>query len=91
MTEESLEFFSTIMVDYNWMEQPVGSWEDSEDYKTAEKFVHTVKTTNDLAEKAIKTATNYSQILMKDEGTRRRIIQGVEDCRIHLRTCEVGD
>ena len=39
------------------------------------------KTTNDLAERAIKTATDYSQILTKDESTRRRIIQGVEDCR----------
>ena len=81
MTEESLGFFSIIKVDDNWLEQPVGSWEDSEDYKTAEKFVHTVKTTNDLAERAIKTATDYSQILTKDEDTRRRIIQGVEDCR----------
>ena len=57
------------------------SWEDSEDYRTARKFVHTVKTTNDLAERAIKTATDYSKILTKDEETRRRIIQGVEDHR----------
>ena len=76
-----MEFFSIIKVDYNWLEQPVGSWEDSEDYRTARNFVHNVKTTNDLAERAIKTATDYSQILTKDEETRRRIIQGVEDCR----------
>ena len=81
VTEESLEFFSIIKVDYNWLEQPVDSWKDNEDYKTAREFVHTVKTTNDLAERAIKTATDYSQILTKDEDTRRRIIQGVEDCR----------
>ena len=81
VTVESLEFFSIIKVDYNWLEQPVDSWKDNEDYKTAREFVHTVKTTNDLAERAIKTATDYSQILTKDEETRRRIIQGVEDCR----------
>ena len=56
----------------------MGSWEDNEEYNTAREFVHTVKTTNDLAERAIKTATDYSQILMKDETTRRRIIQGVK-------------
>ena len=57
------------------------SWEDSEDYITAKMFVHTVKTTNDLVERAIKMATDYAQILTKDEDTRRRIIQGVEDHR----------
>ena len=57
------------------------SWEDSEDYITAKMFVHTVKITNNLAERAIKTATDYSQILTKDEDTRKRIIQGVEDHR----------
>lgn len=81
VTEESLEFFSIIKVADNWLEQPVDSWEDSEDYITAKTFVHTVKTTNDLAERAIKTATDYAQILTKDEDTRRRIIQGVEDHR----------
>ena len=81
VTEDSWEFFSIIKVDDNWLEQPVGSWEDSEDYRTARNFVHNVKTTNDLAERAIKTATDYSQILTKDEETRRRIIQGVEDHR----------
>ena len=50
-------------------------------YITAKTFVHTVKTTNDLAERAIKMATDYSQILTEDEDTRRRIIQGVEDHR----------
>ena len=81
MTKESSEFFSVIKVDDNWLEQPVDSWEDNADYTTAKRFVHTVKTTNDLAERAIKMATDYSQILTKDEDTRRRIIQGVEDHR----------
>ena len=40
MTEESLGFFSIIKVDDNWLEQPVGSWEDSEDYKSARMFVN---------------------------------------------------
>ena len=81
VTEESLDFFSVIKVDDNWLEQPVDSWEDDEDFITAKMFVHTVKTTNDLAERAIKMATDYAQILTKDEDTRRRIIQGVEDHR----------
>ena len=81
VTEESLEFFSIIKVDSNWLEQSVDSWEDSEDYITARMFVRTVKTTNDLAERAIKTATDYSQILTKDEDTRKRIIKGEEDHR----------
>ena len=68
-------------MDNNWLEQPVDSWEDNADYTTAKMFVHTVKTTNDLAERAVKMATDYSQILTKDEDTRRRIIQGVEDHR----------
>ena len=81
LTKESLKFFSVIKVDDNWLEQPVDSWEDNADYTTAKTFVHTVKTTNDLAERAVKMATDYSQILTKDKDTRRRIIQGVEDHR----------
>ena len=61
MTEESLEFFSIIKVDDNWLEQPVDSWEDSEDFITAKMFVHNVKTTNNLEERAIKMATEYAQ------------------------------
>ena len=80
-TEEPLEFFSIIKVDFNWLEQPVDSWDNSDDFQTAKTFVSTVKTTNDLAERAIKTATDYAQILTKNEDTRRRIIQGVEDHR----------
>ena len=49
LTEESGEFFSIIKVDNNWLEQPVDSWEDSEDYGSAKTF-----------ERAIKTATDYS-------------------------------
>ena len=78
LTEESPEFFSIIKVDHNWLGQPVDSWEDNKDYTTAKTFVRTV---NDLAERAVKMATDYSQILTKDEDTRRRIIQGVEDHR----------
>ena len=65
-------------MDHNWLGQPVDSWEDNKDYTTAKTFVRTV---NDLAERAVKMATDYSQILTKDEDTRRRIIQGVEDHR----------
>ena len=60
LSEESEEFFSIIKVDNNWLEQPVDSWEDSEDYRSAKTFVQTIKTTKDLAERAIKTATDYS-------------------------------
>ena len=70
----SLSSKSTIYI-------PVDSWEDSKDYIIAKTFVLIVKTTNDLAERAIKMATDYAQILTKDEDTRRRIIQGVEDHR----------
>ena len=75
LTEESPEFFSIIKVDDNWLGQPVDR-EDNKDYTTAKMFVRTVKTTNDLAERAVKMATDYSQILIKNEDTRRRIIQG---------------
>ena len=61
LTKESLEFFSIIKVDDNWLEQPVDSWEDSEDFITAKMFVHNVKTTNNLEERAIKMATEYAQ------------------------------
>ena len=67
-TEDSWEFFSIIKVDDNWLEQPVNSWKLSEDYRTARMFVHTAKTTNYLAERAIKSATDYSQILSSDQG-----------------------
>ena len=70
-----------MMVDNTWSEQPVERLRAFEDYKAAKIFVCTVKTINDMTERAVKMAADLSQILTKDEDTRRRIIQGVEDHR----------
>ena len=77
VTEESLEFFSIIKVDDNWWEQPVDSWE-------------AVRTTglpgcmSTLSRPTIwprEPSRRLLTTLTKDEDTRKRINQGVEDHR----------
>ena len=47
----------------------------------ANEFVHTVKVTNDVAERGVKLASDYARILTKDDSIRAMLLQGVERCR----------
>ena len=66
---------------YQWLAKNPELWDEEEDFKVARDFVHTVKVTNDVAERWVEMAADYPTILTKDDKIRSMILQGVEMCR----------
>ena len=56
-------------------------WSEDSDYLVAERFVRTVKTINDTAERGVKLMTDYALILTKDETMKQWILQVVDSHR----------
>ena len=80
-TRNSPEFFTIIGVDDNWLQTPMEEWDKSDAFKSARRIARTAKTANNVAERAVKLATEYSKVLTKDDVSRGWILQGVEDHR----------
>ena len=70
ITSNSPEFFSIIGVEDNWLQTPVEEWDKSDAFNSARRFARTAKTTNNVAERAVKLATEYSNVLTKDGSFR---------------------
>ena len=81
ITAQSYKIFKILGVDSNWLSKPPEDWEMDETFKELKEFVHTVKVTNDVAERGIKLASDYATILTKNDGIRAELLQGVERCR----------
>lgn len=77
----SYMLFCILGTDYEWLQKSPKEWELSTDYKEMEDYVRTVKVTNDVAERGVKTITDYSKILTKDNEMRIKLLQGVEMSR----------
>ena len=56
-------------------------WCEDPTFNVAEKFVCSVKTINDTAERGIKLMSDYALILTKDEKMKQMILQVVDDHR----------
>ena len=70
-TRNSPEFFTIIGVDDNWLQTPMEEWDKSDAFKSARRrFATTAKTANNVAERAVKLATEYSNVLTKDGSFR---------------------
>ena len=69
-TRNSPEFFTIIGVDNNWLQTPMEEWDKSDAFKSARRFATTAKTANNVAERAVKLATEYSNVLTKDGSFR---------------------
>ena len=70
ITSNSPEFFTIIGVDDNWLQTPVEEWDRSDAFNSARRFARTAKTANNVAERAVKLATEYSNVLTKDGSFR---------------------
>ena len=77
ITAESFKFFEILHLDHSWLAMEPDKWEQVESFKQAERFIRTVKVTNDVAERGVKMAQDYANILTKDDDVRSLIYQGV--------------
>ena len=81
ITGKSWKFFNITGTGSEWLNKPVSEWESDGEFVKARNFVLHIKTVNDTAERAVKLASEYVNILTKDSKTRQKIIQGVEKIR----------
>ena len=81
ITAQSYKFFTILGMDSSWLAKSPEDWDNDEGFKDVKEFVHTVKVTNDVAERGIKLASDYATILTKDDSIRAQLLQGVERCR----------
>ena len=81
ITGKSWKFFNITGTGSEWLTKPVTEWESDGEFVKARNFVLHVKTVNDTAERAVKLASEYVNILTKDSKTRQKIIQVVEKAR----------
>ena len=81
ITPQSYKFFTILNLDYNWLAMDPDRWEEDESYQVAKDYVRTAKVTNDVAERGVKMAADYADILTKDDEMRKKIMQGVEKSR----------
>ena len=59
--------FNKLKVSHSWIEKDVKMWSEDPTFNVVEKFVCTVKTINDTAERGIKLMSDYALILTKDD------------------------
>ena len=77
LTPESFKFFSILNLDDSWLAMDPDKWEQEESFRLAERFVKTVKVVNDVAERGVKLAEDYANLLTKDDELRSLVYQGV--------------
>ena len=73
--------FSLLNLSSKWLESPPSQWEKDPDYKVMEKFAKTVKLVNDVAERGVKMADDYSNCLTKDSEERKKLVMVVQNHR----------
>ena len=95
VTAESWRFFDCSKTDPGFLTRPVEEWKTDDQYLEAEKFVKTLKCTNDVAERGnmiirmmmmmiiqiADLAKEYTQVLTKDSRMRQKICEVVEGDR----------
>ena len=82
ITSESWQFFDILNLPGDWLALPPAEWKENPDYLAAAEFVKTVKVTNDVAERGVKIASDYANILTRDSNIRQKIFQVVEKDRL---------
>ena len=71
--------FLKLKVESGWLRKDMKLWPDDPDFGAVNRFVRTVKTTNDTAERGVKLMTDYAKIRTGDETKKQWILQ-VVDC-----------
>ena len=76
---DSWFIFEALSMDYDWLSEPVTTWNLSSSFQEMESLVKTVKVANGAAERGIKLHSVYVAILADNPRQRASILQAVED------------
>jgi len=78
VTRRSLNLFESLRLPQDFLSAPVNTWTTREDYQAACKTVHALKVVNDCAERSVKLATDFNEVLTKNDEQRQLLYQVVE-------------
>ena len=62
----------------DWFTTSADTWEDNDSYRNAQKFVRSVKVTNDVAERGVKLMSDFAAQITTDPEQRSCLVQVVE-------------
>ena len=78
VTRRSLNLFDALRLSQEFLTAPVDTWRERADYNAACKTVRAMKVVNDCAERAVKLATDFNEVLTKNDEQRQLLYQVVE-------------
>lgn len=81
VTRRSLNLFESLRLQPEFLTASVNTWTERADYIAAHKTVHALKVVNDCAERAVKLATDFNEVLTKNDKQHQLLYQVVEHHR----------
>jgi len=84
VTRRSLNLFYALRLPKEFLTAAVDTWSECANYISARKILRALKVVNDCAERAVKLATDFNEILTKNDEQRQLLYQVVEHDRKHL-------
>ena len=70
--------FQLLGLTDSWLKLPPAQWDQDEDFLEMREFAHSVKLTNDVAERGVKLVADYSDILTTDSEERKKLVLAVQ-------------
>ena len=83
----NLRFFSTLDLDYTFLQNDPELWEGLQSYDDALKVVENLRVTNDNAERGVALIQEYNQLHTKDEHMKQYLLQVVQEHRKKFPSC----
>ena len=81
VTERSLNLFTAMRIDPTFLTADPSTWLECPDYISAKQKITSLRVINDCAERAVKLATDFNNVLTHDEIQRQLVFQIVEHHR----------
>ena len=86
ITPRSINLFDALSLPREFLTAAIDTWVERDDFKAACKTIRALKVVNDSAERAIKLATDFNEVLTKNDEQRQLLYQVVEYHRNQLPT-----
>ena len=74
-------FFTFLSLPESFLQTQPETWKENEEFKRAEKIVHSLKVVNDTAERGVKLIQDFNAILTKSEEQKQFLLQVVKHHR----------
>ena len=78
VTRRSMNLFDALSLPHDFLTSSPDTWIERDDYNAARQTVRAMRVVNDCAERAVKLATDFNEVLTKNEDQRHLLYQVVE-------------